>query len=67
MRREQLVDLFGAPIPGTDTVSLSTRERATLLRAARILHAYRILVEPLDEDTATDVALAAYTCEDIAQ
>lgn len=47
-------------------VRLTGRERATLARAAVILHGLRERLGDDDSDVATDVALAAYTCEDVA-
>ena len=66
MRRVEGRGLFGERIPGLDTVTLTDGERATLARAAAILHGLRELVEDDDEDAATDAALAAYTCDDWA-
>lgn len=54
--------LGGTGLP--DRLVFSERERATLRAASAILAKAR---DRLDDDTDTDVALAMYTCEELAQ
>lgn len=54
---------------GIRTLRLSARERATLARAANLLAAIRERATNAEDDPSeilTDIALAAYTCADLA-
>lgn len=59
---------FGTYDSGLRDVRLSKAEVATLTRAARILHTLRGIIErECGEESGVDIALAAYTVEDIAK
>lgn len=66
MRRDEARGLFGERIEGLDAIVLSPRERATLARAATILHELRAMRGDDDSDETTDIALAAYVCDEMA-
>ncbi|MDH4038813.1 MAG: hypothetical protein OEV86_15170 [Candidatus Krumholzibacteria bacterium] len=62
MRRET-IGLFG---DGPAVARLTARERATLRNASLILHAIRDASDDDDASFVVDIALAAYTCRELA-